>query len=161
MSTEEKHVTQGLEVPDSLLTPEDRLHMTRIFNAIEVMYALNKRITPQLVITFLRICEEEFQTASSLADKCGIEAVVMTRHLQRLGSVNRHGDPGLGLITTVQGPFDLRERRAVLTERGVKVAQMIYKAISEKNPTPWKAHHVRVIDADGGPMAASSPTEHQ
>lgn len=142
MSAEEKHVTQGLEEPNSLISTEDRLHMTRIFNAIEVMYALDKRITPQLVITFLRICEEEFQTVSSLADKCGVEAVVMTRHLQRLGSVNRRGDPGLGLVTTVQGPYDLRERRAVLTERGIKAARMIHTAISEKNPRRWKAHRL-------------------
>lgn len=142
MSAEEKHVTKGLEESESLITPEHRLYLTRIFNAIEVMYALNKRITPQLVITFLRICEEEFQTVSSLADKCGVEAVVMTRHLQRLGSVNGRGGPGLGLVTTVQGPFDLRERRAVLTERGIKAAQMIHKAISEKNPRRWKAHRL-------------------
>ncbi|MGY2983391.1 hypothetical protein [Bradyrhizobium sp. USDA 4508] len=121
---------------ESLLSDEERLCAVRIFNAVEVLYSMNRRITYQLVLTFLRVANEEHQTVTSLAVKCRIEADVMTRHLQDLGAVNRHGQPGLGLIEMVDGLYDRRERRAILTERGVQAARLIYEALIEPEPVP-------------------------
>ncbi|MCP1967352.1 MarR family winged helix-turn-helix transcriptional regulator [Bradyrhizobium elkanii] len=115
-------------------TPDDRALLIRMLNAVNILYSMDHRISTQLARTFLRVAEDEHQTVASLASKCGISAAVMTRHLQNLGSVNRNGNPGLGLVEMVEGLYDRRERRAILTERGAQAARLIYETLVEPKP---------------------------
>jgi len=76
-------------------------------------------------ITFLQVAAaEEELTVSALADRCGVKHNTISKHLRDLGAINRRGEPSLGLITTVRRPNDDgRQRRVILTDRGVAVAR--------------------------------------
>ncbi|WP_157450088.1 helix-turn-helix domain-containing protein [Bradyrhizobium sp. ARR65] len=87
------------------------------------------------VAMFLLIGHQEGLTVSELAKRFGVRKTVASRYLSDLGAVNRHGKPGLGLITLVQRVYgDRRERRAYVTERGLEIIREMRVAATEVRP---------------------------
>jgi DNA-binding MarR family transcriptional regulator len=88
-----------------------------------------------VVRMFLIVAREDGLTVSELAKRCNVRKNIASRYLSDLGPVDRHGQPGLGLITMVQRVFgDRRQRHVHLTERGLEVAQQILVALTEDRP---------------------------
>lgn len=123
-----------LEPPKSLMTPR-RITAIRIGNALAPLLRLNSNMHMAVVSMFLIIGQEDGLTVNELARRCGVRKNIASRYLCDLGVVDRHGRPGLGLITTVQRVFgDRRQRYVHLTERGLEVAQQIQVALTEDRP---------------------------
>ncbi|WP_338830694.1 hypothetical protein [Bradyrhizobium sp. 27S5] len=88
-----------------------------------------------VVLMLLLVGKEDGLTVSELAKRCGVWKTVATRYLSDLGTIDRHGRPGLGLITMVQRVYgDRREKHVYLTERGLEFASQIRVALTEPKP---------------------------
>jgi len=95
-------------------------------------------------MAFALVAEQAEQTVAELAAKCEVSPALMSRILRNLGNVNRHNRAGLELVVLVQRVHgDRRERRVILTERGVRTAKLIFtilfgEAPSKIGPRPRK-----------------------
>lgn len=120
--------------------PRDyRAQAVRIANAVTVLRRLHRTMPMQLAVTYLHIAEEEGLTVGALARRCRIQKSVASRHLQDLGTSNRHGKPGLGLVVMTQRVHgDRRERHVYLTELGRETVRQIGAALKEARPRRWK-----------------------
>lgn len=108
------------------LTSETRTALLRLYTVVNVFLSLHPRMTMQTAMAFACVAEKEEQTVAELAAKCEVSPALMSRILRNLGNVNRHNRAGLGLVVLVQRVYgDRRERRVVLTERGVRAAELI------------------------------------
>lgn len=117
-------------------TPAEIRTQRKIRGAIGVLLSIHPTMPLQLAWTYLQVVSEEGRTVSALARRCGVDATVMSRHLQDLSNVNRHRKAGLGLIELTSNPLgDLRERRAVLSKGGVNLMRRI---IAELKASPTK-----------------------
>jgi DNA-binding MarR family transcriptional regulator len=84
---------------------------------------------------FLIVGQQDGLTVSELAKRCGVRKTLASRYLSDLGVVDRHGRPGLGLITMAQRVYgDRRHRHVHLTERGVDMVRQIQVALTEARP---------------------------
>ena len=61
---------------------------------------------------------EEGKSVSDYAQDAGLLKTVVTRHLLDIGTRDRDGDAGLGLISQARDPKDLRINRAWITRKG-------------------------------------------
>jgi len=117
-------------------TPAEIRTQRKIRGAIGVLLSIHPTMPLRLAWTYLQVVSEEGQTVSALARRCGVDATVMSRHLQDLSNVNRHRKAGLGLVELTRNPSgDLRERRAVLSEGG---GNLIRRIIAELEASPTK-----------------------
>ena len=117
------------------MTPRRRITAIRIGNALAPLWRLNSNMRMTVVSMFLIVGQEDGLTVSELARRCGVRKNIASRYLSDLGVVDRHGRPGLGLITMVQRVYgDRRQRHVHLTERGLEVAQQIQVALTEDRP---------------------------
>ena len=123
------------EASNEPISREERIASQRLYNAVIVLLSMHSRMTVQMATAFLHVAAKEEQTVAELAAKCEVSAAVMSRHLRNLGGINRHNRAGLELVVLVQRVHgDRRERRAVLTERGIRAAQLMITALTEKTP---------------------------
>lgn len=107
----------------------------RFFDAVTVFFKLRKHMPVSLLATFLTVAKKQGLTVAELAASRGISGAVMSRQLGELGSRTRQGEPGLGLLAMVQRSYgDRRERRVILTERGVVVALQLHAAVRGEGP---------------------------
>jgi hypothetical protein len=120
------------------LSSKNWANVVCIRNAVELLLSLHRTMPLQLAVTFLHIVEEEGLTVTALAYRCGVHPTVMSRHLQDLGTINRHGKRGLELVVLAQrAHWDRRERRAYLSEHGVNTARKIAEALrGDRFPFP-------------------------
>jgi DNA-binding MarR family transcriptional regulator len=117
-------------------TPRSHKQAVGYTNAIGVLLSIHRTMPMQLAMTFLHVAADEGSTVGALAARCGVDSSVMSRHLTDLGSCNRHNEPGLALITTVQRIHgDRRERRVYLTEHGRSVFR---RMIEELKRPHWR-----------------------
>ncbi|APO56362.1 transcriptional regulator [Bradyrhizobium diazoefficiens] len=106
-----------------------------IFDAVSVFSRIHRRISLSQINTFLHVATHEGLTVAQLAELCGISGAVMSRHLGDLGAYNRRREPGLGLVAMVQQIHgDRRERRVVLTDKGVAFARQVAAAMRGGGP---------------------------
>ena len=68
--------------------------------------------------TFLMIAEEEGLGVNDYAQTGDIAPSVMTRNILGIGSLNRHKEEGLALVTNDRDPFDLRKHNVRVTPKG-------------------------------------------
>jgi DNA-binding MarR family transcriptional regulator len=124
-----------LEPSQSILTRRHRITAIRIGNAVLPLLRLNANMHMIVVKMFLIVAQEDGLTVSELAKRCGVRKNIASRYLSDLGSVDRHGQLGLGLITMVQRVYgDRRQRHVHLTERGLEVTRLIQVALTEDRP---------------------------
>ena len=124
-----------IEPVRSLLTRKDRITAIRIGNATAVLARLDKNMRMRGVGMFLYVAHNEGITVSELAEHFGVRKNIASRYLSDLGTVDRHGKPGLGLITLVQRVYgDRRVRHVHLTERGKQVTAEMWVALTEESP---------------------------
>lgn len=151
--TEEPLVPQEEPVLDEetvWLSPRKRAQVVRLANAIGVLLSVHPTMPLQLAMTFLAVAADEGLTVTALATKRGVGTSIMSRHLQDLGSVNRHKKPGLGLVITVQREHgDRREYQVFLTEHGTAVLRRM-KANCLTGPT-WRIFPVAHKDWSSAP----------
>jgi DNA-binding MarR family transcriptional regulator len=123
-------------VPEfAVFTRRDREMASRVSNALAVLLSLRRTMPMQLAVTYLHVVLEEGLTVGALAQRCGVEPSVMSKHISELYLCNRHHKDGLQLITMTQRVYgDRRERRVCLTERGRAVARQIGLALKDPKP---------------------------
>jgi len=91
-----------------------------------VLRRLDSNMRMRVVAMFLFVGHNEGLTVSELAQRFGVRKNIASRYLSDLGTIDRHGQPGLGLITLVQRVYgDRRVRHVHLTERGREVTRKI------------------------------------
>jgi DNA-binding MarR family transcriptional regulator len=89
----------------------------------------------QMVGMLLIVAQEDGLTVGELAKRCGVRKNIASRYLSDLGLVDRHGRPGLGLITMVSRVYgDRRQGHVHLTERGLEVTRQMRVALIEERP---------------------------
>jgi DNA-binding MarR family transcriptional regulator len=119
----------------SLMTREKRLTAIRLGNAIAMLQRLDKNMRMRGLYIFLLVGHQDGLTVSEIAQRCGVRKTVASRYLSDLGTVDRHGNPGLGLITMVLRVYgDRRQRHVHLTERGQQLVQQMGAAVIETRP---------------------------
>jgi DNA-binding MarR family transcriptional regulator len=117
------------------MTPRRRTTAIRIGNAVLPLLRLDSNMSMRVVSMFLIVAQEDGLTVSELARRCDVRKTVASRYLSDLGLVDRHGRPGLGLITMVQRVYgDRRQRHVHLTERGADIARQIQVDLTEDRP---------------------------
>jgi DNA-binding MarR family transcriptional regulator len=118
-----------------LMTRQRRLTAIRLANAMVLLQRLDKNIRMRGVYIFLLVGHQEGLTVGEIAQRCGVRKNIVSRYLSDLGTVDRHGKPGLGLITMVLRVYgDRRQRHVHLTERGQQLVQQMGAAVIEPRP---------------------------
>lgn len=122
------------------LSPRDRVRLARFRQVIKFLLSMYGTMTTTQAITFVQVAMSEGElTVSGLAAVCGVGSTTISKHLRDLGARNRRGEPSLGLITTMQRPYDdRRQHRVILTDRGVAVARMIVAIMKGQHPSPFR-----------------------
>ena len=124
-----------LEPSQSILTGRNRITAIRIGNAVAPLLQLDSNMRMTIVRMFLIVAQEDGLTVSELAKRCSVRKNIASRYLSDLGPVDRHGRPGLALITMVQRVYgDRRQRHVYLTERGLEITRQIQIALTEDRP---------------------------
>jgi DNA-binding MarR family transcriptional regulator len=119
----------------SYMSRERRLTAMRIGNAIAPLHRLDGNMHMRVVLMFLLVGQEDGLAVSELGKRCGVGKNAASRYLSDLGTTDRYGKPGLGLVTMVQRVYgDRRERHVYLTERGLDIAEQIRAALTEARP---------------------------
>ncbi len=86
---------------------------------------------------FLLVAVDEGNGVSYYARALGVHRWRMSRYLRDIGSRNRSGGPGLGLVTVEQDPTNPRWSKVVLTDKGRTVAEDVFRQmrrLSQNNP---------------------------
>jgi DNA-binding MarR family transcriptional regulator len=96
--------------------------------AMEVFFELRHEMPMRYMHSFLLVMEEEGLGVSEYAKKAGVSNSVMSRHLLDIGDRDRHGNPGLQLVTAGRDPVELRRVRVTLTDKGRVYARRILRA---------------------------------
>ncbi|MFK4385894.1 hypothetical protein [Bradyrhizobium sp. USDA 223] len=119
----------------SIMTPQRRRAAMRLGNALAPLYRLDPNIRLRVVRMFLLVAQEGGLTVGELAERIGVWKTLASRYLSDLGTVDRHGKPGLGLIMMVQRVYgDRREKHVYLTEQGLDIIDQIEVALTEPRP---------------------------
>lgn len=126
-----------LEDESQLLSPNtQRYGISVLLDVADLFFQLRDRMPISYVATFLRVAATQGLTVSELAARRSVSGAVMSRHLSELGSHNRKGGVGLGLVAVVQRIYgDRREHRVVLTEKGIELAHRVHA--SARGGGPW------------------------
>ncbi len=120
------------ELSNELTSWASRRAIRMTFDAVDVFVAIHPRIFASQIRTFLRVACEEGLTVSDLAKRCGVKPCVISRHLRDLGTINRHHEPSLGLITVIQCAHgDRRQRHVILTEHGAAIARKMIAILKQ------------------------------
>lgn len=114
----------------SIMTDERQATCKALYLALQPFLAEAPNMPIQNLVTFLRVGMEEGKSVSDYAQDAGLLKTVMTRHLLDIGTRDRYGDEGLGLITQARDPKDLRINRAWVTQKGAAMVDTARHALS-------------------------------
>jgi DNA-binding MarR family transcriptional regulator len=89
-------------------------------------------------VTLLAVAEEEGQPVSEYARRVDIYKAVCTRHLLDLGQRDRHGGPGLDLVTQKRDLQDLRINRTSINPKGAALLDRVFKLMRGEHVEPVK-----------------------
>jgi DNA-binding MarR family transcriptional regulator len=101
-----------------LLSDEVRAAARALRLALEPFYTMRRDVPLSYLRTFLLIAEEEGLGVNEYAGIGDIAPSVMTRNILDIGSLNRHKQEGLALVTNERDPFDLRKHNVKVTPKG-------------------------------------------
>jgi DNA-binding MarR family transcriptional regulator len=117
------------------MTREKRLTAIRLGNAVAMLQRLDKNMRMRCAWMFLLVGHQDGLTVSELAKRCGVRKTVASRYLSDLGAVDRHGKPGLGLVTLVLRVYgDRRQRHVHLTELVKELIREMAAPLTEPRP---------------------------
>jgi DNA-binding MarR family transcriptional regulator len=102
-------------------------------NQIRILRALDPRMQMQTAATLLGAMEVAPCHMSSLRSIVGISQASISRNCAALGKIHRKGIPGLGLIETVEDPFNRKRKIVYLTPKGEKYKRLLFdpEAVAE------------------------------
>lgn len=100
------------------LSDEERAAARALRLALEPFYTMRPNVPLSYLRTFLLIAEEEGLGVNEYAGIGDIAPSVMTRNILDIGSLNRHKEEGLSLVTNERDPFDLRKHNVKVTPKG-------------------------------------------
>ena len=95
-------------------------------NQIRILRTLDSRMQMQTVETLLGAMEAAPCHMSSLGALVGTSQASISRNCAALGKIHRKGMPGLGLIETVEDPFNRKRKIVYLTPKGEKYKQLLF-----------------------------------
>lgn len=100
------------------LSEEERSAARALRIALEPFYTQRPNMPLSFLRTFLLIAEEEGLGVNDYASIGDIAPSVMTRNILDIGSLNRHKEEGLSLVSNDRDPFDLRKHNVRVTPKG-------------------------------------------
>ena len=100
------------------LSDDERAAARALRLALEPFYTMRPNVPLSYLRTFLMIAEEEGLGVNDYAQTGDIAPSVMTRNILDIGSLNRHKEEGLALVTNDRDPFDLRKNNVRVTPKG-------------------------------------------
>jgi DNA-binding MarR family transcriptional regulator len=128
-------MAEATDTPKSHLTPANRVMAIRLANACAPFHLLSPNTRLQVVRMFLLVGMDDGSTIGELAKRCGVSKNDASRYLRDLGTTDRYGRPGLGLVTIVQRVYgDRREHRVHVTARGAEIIDTVQVALTELRP---------------------------
>lgn len=74
---------------------------------------------------FLAIAESQPATYRQIAEQLAMTENSVARTVKALGTTNRRGDRGFGLVTSSRDPIECRRFVATLTPRGERLKQVL------------------------------------
>jgi DNA-binding MarR family transcriptional regulator len=104
--------------------------LKKALKALDPFFSIRKTMPLQVVQALLLVATDPGHNVTWYADKAGISASLMTRHLADIGEWNRYHLPGLGLVEQFHNVMDKRERLLRLTAEGRRIAKGIHDALS-------------------------------
>ena len=100
------------------LSDDERAAARSLRLALEPFYTMRPNVPLSYLRTFLLIAEEEGLGVNDYAGIGDIAPSVMTRNILDIGTLNRHKEEGLGLVSNDRDPFDLRKHNVRVTAKG-------------------------------------------
>jgi DNA-binding MarR family transcriptional regulator len=95
--------------------------------ALKPLVNLRGSIPLPYAIVFLLVALDEGNGVTYYARALGIHRWRMSRYLRDIGSRNRSGGPGLGLVTVEHDRINPRWSKVVLTDKGRAVAEEVFR----------------------------------
>lgn len=110
-------------------SPEAMTAISAVFAAIELFRKLDPDMPIQVAATFLAIAKDEGLSLREIQERTGQAQSSASRNVTALGEVNRHGKPGLALVTSRPSPEERRRNEYTLTPKGRQVLHSITSAV--------------------------------
>lgn len=102
------------------------LRTRRLLASLELFRVVGGREFPiQLLLFFLYVASHDGCRQSVLTKATGMSTASVSRCLDKLGSTDRHGNPGMRLIVRRQDPHDYKQWRIYLTPKGQSIADLM------------------------------------
>jgi len=92
--------------------------LQRLIRAAEEFRRLDPDMPTQTALTLLTIASSPGLTVREVQERLGFAPSSASRNVAALSDRNRHGQPGLGLITYRVNPTDYRCKQLFLTPKG-------------------------------------------
>ncbi|AGF91118.1 transcriptional regulator [Synechococcus phage S-CBP2] len=102
----------------------------RLLASLELFRVAGGREFPiQLLLFFLYVASHDGCRQSVLTKAVGMSTASVSRCLDKLGSTDRHGNPGLHLIVRKQDPTDYKQWRIYLTPKGQTIVDLMVQQL--------------------------------
>lgn len=111
------------------LSEDDQREMDAAAMVLEPFLDIRHDMPLRYAHSFLMVAREEGLGVNEYAQKAGVSASVMSRHLLDIGDRDRNMRPGFGLVTKEQDKFELRKFRVYLTPLGRQLAEKISRVM--------------------------------
>jgi len=120
-------------MPTSKEDAETRQHrnLMKLLKAFARCRAFRQTMPVQYAHTLLLVVLYPGRSVEELAALAGIGQVLMSRHLRDIGPLNRHQEPGFGLIDLTLDPKDMRRHIYVLTPKGKLLARELSECLED------------------------------
>lgn len=106
--------------------------MRQLASALDIFrVAAGREWQIQLLMFFLHVAAHDGCRQSVLTKATGMSPASVSRCLDKLGSIDRHGNPGMKLISRKQDPDDYKHWRLFLTPRGQMMADLMATQLEE------------------------------
>ena len=99
--------------------------MLRQMKVIELFRAMDREVPAQLIVTYLYVAAHNPCYKTQLEKDLNFLTASCSRNIAFLAHRNRHGKPGLGLISKESDPTNLRRLILRLTPKGEALLQQI------------------------------------
>tara|TARA_Y100001934_G_C11987645_1_gene601621 strand:+ start:124 stop:459 length:336 start_codon:yes stop_codon:yes gene_type:complete len=94
-------------------------------NQVRILRTLDPRMQMQTAETLFATMEKAPCHMSALRNYVNISQASISRNCAALGRIHRKGQPGLGLIDTVEDMFDRKRKIVFLTPKGEKYKRLL------------------------------------
>lgn len=99
--------------------------LRELFERLEVFRELRSEMPMQTASVFLAIAMKPGLLQRDLPDMLGLSQSSVSRNVHALSTSDRHGKPGLGLVTQRVGPMGAKSPVLYLTKAGKQLAERL------------------------------------